>query len=96
MSRFTNFNLTEDEITRAKALEEKILKYIEKYCIKRNQYNKYSKKLEDGISDSDKDLLTRYLSSKLFGSQLYIRDLKNRKKDVSVKKLKYATNIMGK
>ena len=88
MSRFTNFNLTEDEITRAKALEEKILKYIEKYCIKRNQYNKYSKKLEDGISDSDKDLLTRYLSSKLFGSQLYIRDLKKQEKRRFSKEIK--------
>lgn len=88
MSRFTNFNLTEDEITRAKALEEKILKYIEKYCIKRNQYNKYSKKLEDGISDSDKDLLTRYLSSKLFGSQPYIRDLKKQEKRRFSKEIK--------
>ena len=61
---------------------------IEKYCIKRNQYNKYSKKLEDGISDSDKDLLTRYLSSKLFGSQLYIRDLKKQEKRRFSKEIK--------
>ena len=51
----TNLFLSEKELSRAKALEEKLLNYIQTHNIKRDQCNKYSKKLR--ISKSDKNLL---------------------------------------
>ena len=77
MIEIPKFNLTEDETKRAKALDEKILKYIEKHNIKRSQFNKYYKyykKLEDSISDSDKNLLGRYYANMF----VYIASLRNR------------------
>ena len=71
----TNLFLSEKELSRAKALEEKLLNYIQTHNIKRDQCNKYSKKLR--ISKSDKNLLNRYYSFNLVATKLYIENLRN-------------------
>ena len=73
----TNLFLTEKELTRAKALEEKLLKSIHKHNTKRNQCDIYYKKLEDSLSKSDQNLLNRYYSFNLVATKLYIENLRN-------------------
>ena len=43
MTKHIESFLTEKEITRAQELDDRILKYIKKYNIKRNQRNKYKR-----------------------------------------------------
>ena len=75
MTEISNLNLTEKELTRAKALEEKLLNYIQTHNIKRDQCNKYSKKLR--ISNSDKNLLNRYYFLDRLATKLYVEKLRN-------------------
>ena len=73
----TNLFLSEKELSRAKALEEKLLKSISKHNTKRNQCDKYYKKLEDGLSDSDRNLLKRYYFLDQLATKLYVEKLRN-------------------
>ena len=75
MTEIKNYNLTENEKAYVQKLQKRIMDFIDKYSIKRGQYNQYYKELGDNLSDHDKELLEKYMNITMLGVKLYVENL---------------------
>lgn len=70
-------NTAENEKLYVQNLQKSIIDIINEHNIMRNSHNKDYQELEDSLSDSDKELLERYMAMTTFSAKMYLSELRD-------------------